>query len=234
MGQQDEQAKAEQWLLQASARADAEFGRHAMPSAMLQDALGTWWSNRDQLDKAQACFQRARIAYEVLLGPLHPKTLETRLNHATGLLSLGQEDEGMAALEVLAGLVTGAPAFQAEPIKADILTFLGTLNMQKSSLGGVRAQAALKEALVQYQTALAVRVAAFGEDDVRTSQSMNNLGVAFYRAGQLPEAEDWLAKAYGVRKLRLGPQDPLTQSTEKNLRAVVNARGEQLRLRKGG
>jgi tetratricopeptide (TPR) repeat protein len=233
MGQQDAEKKAELLLLKSSARADAEFGRHAMPSAMLQDALGTWWSNRDQLDKAQGCFQRARIAYEVLLGRMHPKTLETRLNYATGLLSLGQDDEGMATLEVLAGLVEGEAALQNEPVKADVLTFLGTLRMQKANQGGERAKEELQAALAHYNKALNVRIAAFGQEDVRTSQSMNNLGVALYRAGHLQAAEDWLAKAYGVRKLRLGPQDPLTQSTEKNLRAVVNARAEQLKPRTG-
>ncbi len=212
---QAEQAqKAEAHLNKTLSTVEQSIGRYSLPAGMVQDALGTFYALQVKADEAETAFKRSRIVYEIRLGKTHPRTLETRMNHAVGLLDMGRETEAQEQFQVLAEIINASPAYKNEPIRAEVLTFLGTLQMRSDKL---------LDAANNYQAAFEVRQAAFGPNDIRTSQSLNNLGVVLYRAGDLKRAEVALSKAYVIRSDALGGQDPLTLSTQKNLQAVIAA-----------
>lgn len=206
--------KAEAQLKQTLATVEQSIGRYSLPVGIAQDALGTHYALQNQVDKAEEAFKRSRIVYEIRLGKLNSRTLETRMNHAIGLLDMGKEQESLEIFQVLGEIINETPNFKNEPIRAEILTFLGTLQMRGDKL---------RDAARNYQSAFEVRQVAFGPNDIRTSQSLNNLGVVLYRAGDLKRAEMALSKAYIIRNDQLGAKDPLTLSTQKNLQAVIAA-----------
>ncbi|HEY1058705.1 MAG TPA: tetratricopeptide repeat protein [Limnobacter sp.] len=212
--QVDKVKDAESLFLTTAERIDREVGRFTLPAGILQDALGSFYALQNQPQKAEEAFRKSRIIHEIRLGKMHPRTIETRMNYAVGLLDMGKEPEAKAEFQVLADVIADHPDFLNQPIKAEVLTFLGTLQMREDDL---------VNAAKNYQTAFEVRQAAFGPDDVRTSQSLNNLGVVLYRAGDLQRAEKALSRAYVIRKDSLGDNDALTLSTQKNLQAVIAA-----------
>lgn len=206
--------KAEEQFKSTLTAIEQSIGRYSLPAGIVQDALGSHYALQNQAEKAEEAFKRSRIVYEIRLGKLNVRTLETRMNHAIGLLDMGKEQEALENFLVLGEIINATPQYKNEPIRAEILTFLGTLQMRSEQL---------REAAGNYQTAFEVRQAAFGPNDIRTSQSLNNLGVVLYRAGDLRRAEIALSKAYIIRNDALGGKDPLTLSTQKNLQAVIAA-----------
>lgn len=212
--QAEQVEKAEAHFKKTLNTVEQTMGRYSLPAGMVQDALGTFYALDNKKESAQEAFKRARMVYEIRLGKTNARTLETRMNYAVGLLDMGNETEAQAQFEVLAEIIDSVPAYKNEPLRAEILTFLGTLQMRNEQL---------LEAAKNYQSAYEVRQTAFGANDIRTSQSLNNLGVVLYRAGDLKRAEVALSKAYIIRADALGSQDPLTVSTQKNLQAVIAA-----------
>ena len=212
--QAEMQDKAQAQFKKTLSTVEQSIGRYSLPAGIVQDSLGTYYALQNMPEEAEAAFKRSRIVYEIRLGKTNARTLETRMNHAVGLLDMGKEADALEHFQVLAEIINSTPRFKNEPIRAEILTFLGTLQMRNDQL---------REAARNYQTAYEVRDAAFGPNDIRTSQSLNNLGVVLYRAGDLRRAEVALSKAYIIRNDALGNQDPLTLSTQKNLQAVIAA-----------
>lgn len=212
--QADQMERAEAQFQKTLSTVEKLIGRYSLPAGMVQDALGTYYALQNKTAESEAAFKRSRIVYEIRLGKTNTRTLETRMNHAIGLLDMGKEQEALESFEVLAQIINSSPSYNNEPIRAEILTFLGTLQMRSDQL---------QQAAINYQTAFEVRQAAFGANDIRTSQSLNNLGVVLYRAGDLKRAEVALSRAYIIRSDALGGDDPLTQSTQKNLQAVIAA-----------
>lgn len=212
--QADQSQRAESHFQKTLATVEQTIGRYSLPAGMVQDALGTYHALQNKAAESDAAFKRARIVFEIRLGKTNARTLETRMNHAVGLLDLQKEQEALENFQVLAEIINSSPQYENEPIRAEILTFLGTLQMRSDQL---------LEAAKNYQIAFEVRQAAFGANDIRTSQSLNNLGVVLYRAGQLKRAEVALSRAYIIRSDALGGNDPLTLSTQKNLQAVIAA-----------
>lgn len=212
--QADQMDRAEAHFKKSVTTVEKEVGKYSMPAGMVQDALGTFYAMQNKPTEAEAAFKRARIVYEVLLGKTNALTLETRTNHAIGLLDMGKEKDAMENFLVLAELINSANEHKNAPLRAEILTFLGTMQMRSDML---------REAAKNYQVAFEVRQAAFGPNDIKTSQSLNNLGVVLFRAGDLKRAETALSKAYVIRADVLGNKDPLTLSTQKNLQAVIAA-----------
>lgn len=212
--QLDQKERAESHFQKTLATAEQSVGRFSLPAGMVQDALGTYHALQNKAAESDAAFKRSRIIFEIRLGKTNARTFETRMNHAVGLLDLQKEQEALENFQILAELINASPQYKNEPIRAEILTFLGTLQMRGDQL---------LEASRNYQTAFEVRQAAFGSNDIRTSQSLNNLGVVLYRAGELKRAEVALSRAYIIRSDALGASDPLTLSTQKNLQAVIAA-----------
>lgn len=210
--------KAEKQFRKTLTTVEESIGRYSLPSGMAQDAMGTYYALQNKAKEAEDAFKRSRIVYEIRLGKTNARTLETRMNHAIGLLDMNREKEAQESFQVLAEIINSLPEYKTEPIRAEILTFLGTLQMRSDQL---------QEAIRNYQTAFEVRQAAFGPNDIRTSQSLNNLGVVLYRAGDLKRAEIALSKAYVIRNDALGNKDPLTLSTQKNLQAVIAAQNSK-------
>jgi len=218
--QANQPEKAEAVLTAALRRAESTLGAYSLPAGTAQDALGTHYALSNRPEKALKAFERARIVHEIRLGKNHPRTIEVRLNQAIGLLDMNKENEAKKQLETLAAVIEPMPEFNSSPIKAEILTFLGTLQMRDEQLPA---------SINSYQTALNIRQKEFGPNDLRTSQSYNNLGVVLYKAERFEEAIATLSKAYVIRKDKLGEQDSLTQSTQKNLQAVLTAQQEKRR-----
>lgn len=212
--QAEQPQKAEAHLNQTLSTVEQSIGRYSLSAGMVQDTLGTFYALQAKADEAEKAFKLSRIVYEIRMGKTHLRTMETRMNHAVGLLDMGRETEAQEQFQVLAEIINASPAYKNEPIRAEVLTFLGTLQMRGDKL---------LEAANNYQAAYEVRQAAFGPNDIRTSQSLNNLGVVLYRAGDLKRSEVALSKAYVIRSDALGSQDPLTLSTQKNLQAVIAA-----------
>ena len=195
-------------------RVDRDVGRHSMAAGIVQNALGDFYAQQQHAQAAEEAFKRARIIHEVHLGRWHLKTIEVRMNHAVGLLDMNQETLAQEHFQVLVNLVSGRSEFNNEPVKAELLTYLGTLQMR---------QDLLMEAAKNYQAAFEVRQRVFGVSSIKTSQSLNNLGVVLYRLGDLGRAEQALSRAYIIRRDTLGEMDALTASTKKNLQAVISA-----------
>lgn len=212
--QTEQPQRAQAQLTQTLSTVEKAIGRYSLPAGMAQDALGTFYALQGKAEESETAFKRSRIIYEIRLGKTHPRTLETRMNYAIGLLDLTRETEAQENFKVVAEIMNATPSYKNDPIRAEALTFLGTLQMRNDQL---------LEAANNYQAAFEVRQAAFGANDIRTSQSLNNLGVVLYRAGDLKRAEVALSKAYIIRSDALGNQDPLTLSTQKNLQAVIAA-----------
>lgn len=212
--QADQLEQAEAQFKKTLNTVEQSIGRYSLPAGIAQDALGTFYALQNKQEQAEDAFKRSRIVYEIRLGKTDARTLETRMNHAVGLLDMGKEAEALENFQVLAEIINATPQYRDAPIRAEILTFLGTLQMRNEQL-----QAAANN----YKTAYEVREAAFGPNDIRTSQSLNNLGVVLYRAGDLKRAEIALSKAYVIRNDALGNEDPLTLSTQRNLQAVIAA-----------
>lgn len=212
--QADQLDKAEAQFKKTLNTVEQSIGRYSLPAGIAQDALGTYYALQNKQEEAETAFNRSRIVYEIRLGKTNSRTLETRMNHAVGLLDMGKESEALDNFQVLAKIINSTPQYQNAPIRAEILTFLGTLQMRGDEL---------KAAIANYKTAYEVRESAFGPNDIRTSQSLNNLGVVLYRAGDLKRAEIALSKAYVIRNDSLGAKDPLTLSTQRNLQAVIAA-----------
>ncbi len=212
--QADQMERAEAHFQKTLNTVEQSIGRYSLPAGMVQDALGTYYALQNKPGESEAAFKRSRIVYEIRLGKTNARTLETRMNHAVGLLDMEKEQEALESFQILAEIINASPSYKNEPIRAEILTFLGTLQMRNDQL---------QEAARNYQTAFEVRQAAFGPNDIRTSQSLNNLGVVLYRAGDLKRAEVALSRAYIIRADSLGGEDPLTLSTQKNLQAVIAA-----------
>lgn len=212
--QSEQFQKAEAQLVKSLKTLELTTGRYSSPVGIVLDALGTFYALQGKEQKFEASFKRSRIIYEIRMGKTHPRTLETRMNYAIGLLDLKREDEALKQFTGVADIMNTTPSYQDDPIRAEALTFLGTLQMRNEQL---------VEATKNYQIAFEVRQAVFGPNDIRTSQSLNNLGVVLFRAGDLTQAEAALSKAYVIRSDALGVDDPLTQSTQKNLQAVIEA-----------
>lgn len=206
--------KAETQFLNTLDAVNNLLGPYSLPVGVVRDSLGTLYALQGDKDKALFNFKRSRIIHEVRLGKLHPRTIETRLNQAVGLLDLKLEDDARNSFDVLAQVINDVPAYRNAPIRAEVLTFLGTLQMRADLVD---------EASKNYETAYQVRSTYYGSGDLRTSQSLNNLGVVLYRAGDLKGAEKALSQAYVIRREKLGIDDPLTTSTQKNLQAVLQA-----------
>lgn len=213
-GQQGQREMAEKQFEATLATVESLIGKYSLPAGMVQDAIGTSLALAGNGPSALEAFNRSRIVHEIRLGKLHPRTIETRLNYAVGLLDLGREDDARNALVVLSEVIAQDTSFQSRPLRAEVLTFLGTLQMRNNEI---------LEAAENYQTAFEIRASAYGPEDVRTSQSLNNLGVVLYRAGDLKRAEVALSRAYIIRRDKLGVNDPLTISSQKNLQAVLEA-----------
>ncbi|MCR2746943.1 tetratricopeptide repeat protein [Limnobacter parvus] len=212
--QADQLTKAEAQFKKTLNTVEQSIGRYSLPAGIAQDAMGTYYALQNKPEEAETAFKQSRIVYEIRLGKLNARTLETRMNHAVGLLDMGKEAEALENFQVLGEIINTSPQYEKAPIRAEILTFLGTLQMRGDQL---------QSAIGNYKTAYEVREAAFGPNDIRTSQSLNNLGVVLYRAGDLNRAEIALSKAYVIRNDSLGGQDPLTLSTQRNLQAVIAA-----------
>lgn len=209
---QIEQAKTQ--FLNTATRIDQTVGRHSMAAGVVQNALGDFYAQQNQAQACEEAFTRARIIHEIHYGKLHPRTLEVRMNYAVGLLDMGQEDLALEYFQTLLKLMEAQTEFDKTTVKADVLIYLGTLEIRRDQL-----QTAAKH----YQMAYEVRQAVFGPNDVKTSQALNNLGVVLYRAGDLTKAEQALSKAYVIRRDVLGESDLLTIGSQKNLQAVIAA-----------
>lgn len=209
--------KAKDQLLDTLNTVERLLGSYSLPVAVVRDSLGTLYALSGEKDEALFNFQRSRVIHEIRLGKLHLRTIEARLNYAVGLLDLKLEDQARDSFDVLAQVINSEPAYQNAPIRAEILTFLGTLQMRAEMV---------EAAIRNYQTAYMVRFNYYGPEDLRTSQSLNNLGVALYRAGDLKGAEKTLSQAYVIRREKLGIDDPLTTSTQNNLKAVLQAQSD--------
>lgn len=206
--------EAEKQFLDTLGVVEPMLGKYSLPTAVVRDSLGTLYALNGKKEEALNNFQRSRIIHEIRLGKLHPRTIEARLNKAVGLLDLKMENEAYEEFDTLAKIINPLPEYDEKPMKAEVLTFLGTLQMRNNEV---------LKAAQNYQTAFEVRSKVFGPSDIRTSQSLNNLGVVLYRAGDLVRSEKALSRAYVIRREKLGAEDPLTLSSQKNLQAVIEA-----------
>ncbi|HEX4856091.1 MAG TPA: tetratricopeptide repeat protein [Limnobacter sp.] len=215
--QSTEVDKAENQFKKTLEKVETVSGRYSLPAGLVQDAMGAFYSLQNKPAEAETAFRRARIVYELRLGKTSLKTLESRMNQAVGLLDMGKEQEALSQFQILADVMNPLEQFKNEPVRAEVLTFLGTLQMRNDLL---------QQASSNYKAAFEIRQNVYGPRDIRTSQSLNNLGVVLYRAGQLEAAEAALGKAYVIRADSLGATDPLTISTQKNLQAVIAAQNK--------
>jgi len=82
-----------------------------------------------------------------------------------------------------------------------------------------------KSAQESFLEALAMRLAVFGEDDVRTASGLSNLGLVYYRQGDYAKALDYHRRAYKIRAQGLGKTHPNTTSSLNNLGIIAERQG---------
>jgi tetratricopeptide (TPR) repeat protein len=87
------------------------------------------------------------------------------------------------------------------------------------------AASSYKEAEYQLRVALDMRKKLFGEDDLKTAESMNDLATLFYHTGKFAEAEPLLHNAVSIREKLLGKNDPLTATSLNDLAVIYYSQG---------
>ncbi|MCW2292395.1 tetratricopeptide (TPR) repeat protein [Pseudomonas sp. BIGb0408] len=81
-------------------------------------------------------------------------------------------------------------------------------------------------ALGYHRKSLEMRLAAFGEKDLRTADSYNNIGTTLSRLGRYDEAFEYLNKNLTLRERLLGPDDHLVAVAVNNLGNAYNLKGD--------
>jgi serine/threonine protein kinase/Tfp pilus assembly protein PilF len=96
----------------------------------------------------------------------------------------------------------------------------------RSTIGGVyRELGEYEKAVNMHQRALALRKRIFGEEHPAVADSLNDLGIAFYRQSNFAEAETNHLRALALRKKLYGGQHPKVAESLNNLANVLRDRG---------
>jgi tetratricopeptide (TPR) repeat protein len=153
---------------------------------------------------------------ERILGPEHPKTLESRSNLANAYFDAGQLDE---AIEL------------TRQVLADRERVLGpehpqTLAGRTNLAAAYRTAGRVSEAIDLDRQTIVEHERVFGLDNPQTLMSRGGLANAYYSAGQLDEAIKLHRQLLADRERVLGPDDPQTLGSRSNL-ALVLHRGRQ-------
>jgi tetratricopeptide (TPR) repeat protein len=82
------------------------------------------------------------------------------------------------------------------------------------------------EAQTYYERTLAIDRKMLGEDNIVTSNCLNNLGVVNYNQGKYIEAKTYLQQALAIRRKLLGEEHPETTRTLNNLANVHDDQGK--------
>jgi tetratricopeptide (TPR) repeat protein len=83
-----------------------------------------------------------------------------------------------------------------------------------------------REAIEDYQRALAITVEVFGADSERAGDDLFNLGQVLAQANDLPHAEDHTRRALAIYERRLGANDPRTADARINLGTMLGQDGK--------
>ncbi|MDP4230581.1 MAG: tetratricopeptide repeat protein [Bacteroidota bacterium] len=83
-----------------------------------------------------------------------------------------------------------------------------------------------KEAEYHLKAALDLRKKLFGENDLKTAQSMNDLATLYYHNGNFKEAESLLKSVVGIREKILDPSDPTIAKALNDLGTILFSQGK--------
>jgi serine/threonine-protein kinase len=149
-----------------------------------------------------AQYHKALDIYVNWYGREHPATAETLVTMGEALSLLGQYQAARDALTE--GVALGDKVF--EPGNEVMILALETLGTLEQNTGNIRGAIAYFE-----QTSRRVR-ATWGDDSVITAESIANLAVAHFKAGEYSQAEPLLREALNVlvRDLPAGHQNIAT------------------------
>jgi tetratricopeptide (TPR) repeat protein/tRNA A-37 threonylcarbamoyl transferase component Bud32 len=209
------QVKVADVLDRASARLDKGFTGPPAALGALLVALGRTYHGLGLYDRAVTLFTKAAAVNEVVLGPDHPETLNTRSDLGAAYYSAGRTAEAIALHEATlqqreAKLGPGHPH---------------TLNSRHNLAIAYQDAGRIPEAIALHEGTLKLYEAKLGPDHPVTLSSRNGLATAYQEAGRNSEA---IALYEGTLKLdeaKLGPDHPDTLNSRHNLANAYLAAG---------
>ncbi|MBE1584427.1 tetratricopeptide repeat protein [Nonomuraea angiospora] len=194
----------------------ASPGTDAVATARLLNQTGVFLDNQGATADAIRCLDRARTAYERVLGADHPETLLSRNNLAAAYDSAGD-------------LRRAIPLYEATI--ADRERVLGadhpfTLISRNNLASAYESAGDLGRAIPLYQATLADRERVLGADHPDTLSSRNNLAYAYESAGDLRRAIPLYEATLADRERVLGADHPSTLASRNNLASAYDSAGD--------
>ncbi|MFC5833144.1 FxSxx-COOH system tetratricopeptide repeat protein [Nonomuraea insulae] len=185
-------------------------------TAYLFNQTGIYLDNQGAVTRAIACLERARTAWERVLGAAHPTTLASRNNLAGAYRAAG--DLGRAI-----------PLY--EQTLVDFERVLGaahptTLASRNNLAGAYRAAGDLGRAIPLHEQTLADRERVLGSAHPATLISRNNLAYAYRAAGDLGRAIPLFETTLAERERVLGAAHPDTLASRGNLAYAYQVAGD--------
>ncbi|MGI5170517.1 FxSxx-COOH system tetratricopeptide repeat protein [Spirillospora sp. CA-253888] len=185
-------------------------------TALLCNETGLFLRDQGALLRSIGYQERARTAYDRVLGAVHPYTLAARNNLANAYRSAGDLERAIALHE-------------AE--LADCARILGadhpdTLTSRNNLAGAYQAAGDLDRAIPLLQQTLADRARILGDDHPSTLNSRNNLAGAYRDAGNLEQTLALLKQALADRVRVLGDDHPDTLISRNNLAGAYRDAGD--------
>ncbi|KAF3922296.1 hypothetical protein ABW20_dc0107567 [Dactylellina cionopaga] len=198
--------EAMQWYERALTGYEAALGKDHPSTLATVNAIAIILDNQGKYEEAMQWYERALTGCETALGKDHQSTLDTVHNIALVFYNQGKYDEAMRCT-----------------VNNIALVFYN--------------QGKYEESMRWYERALAGKETALGKDHPSTLATvhgiaivsknqalatMNNMAGVFKSQGKYEEAKRWYERALIGYETVMGKDHPLTLSTAKNLRGLMN------------
>jgi eukaryotic-like serine/threonine-protein kinase len=183
--------------------------------SQMKQVMAATYENLGLYSRAHDLAQRLLDARLRLLGPDHPKTLESMLQ----LSSILDDESHYTEAEKLATQASATAQRvlgPGAPLTIDAMDQLGTVLDDENRFD---------ESEKLERQVIAWRIRNQGLDDMRTLKSVNHLGILMFDANRYPEAEDEFRQALDGDLRVLGSDHPQTMRAMANLASTYQIEG---------
>jgi tetratricopeptide (TPR) repeat protein len=206
---------AEDLLLKALLSAQI-YGDKDPRAAYTLDYLGTLYQQKGDAPEALRVYAQALAGFDKALGPNSPEALS----------SCGRLAEAAEATEHWAQAESPRRRLLAQASLATQHDPLALAQAQGDLALTLDAQQKYDEAQPLYESALALRRKALGEDAAEVAESLNNLGRLRLMRGDVKQAEALIRQAAAIDEKVLGPADPALADDWRRLASVLRKAGK--------
>jgi serine/threonine protein kinase/tetratricopeptide (TPR) repeat protein len=204
-----------QRLREAAGQLNAEAIGDPLTTARLQHTLGVTLFQLGHSREAIALLEKVRAAREELLGPDHPKTLESMNNLGEAYVRDNQPDKAVPLMEQTLQRQTATVG----PEHNDTIESMNNLARAYQRAGR------MDKAVPIYEQALELFKATQGPEHADTLSLMNNLAQGYRLAGRSDKALPLLEQALQMQEARFGPHYMGTLASMNNLALAYQALG---------